>query len=827
MWKPSWLEALNHDARHGMRLLVRSPLFTLFAVVSLALGIGATSAIFALFNAIVIRRLPVAEPDRLISASFSFVGGTPNNSFMYPQFDRMRALNTTLSGLAAFAPLARLNVAFRGEREIASGIYASGDYYRVLGIRPALGRLVDENDDARANTVAVISHACWQRRFGGRPDVIGAPIAINAVAFTIVGVEPSGFFGARVGAAPDITLPMRSRDLLSEGEPLWSKPFATWLLLIGRLKSGVVLRQAEQDLGLIFHRANEDAARVAPPHYRTIADSARTATLRLEPAAAGVISGLRDGYRIWLLLVLSILTSVLLLACLNLATLLLARSEARQREITTRFALGAGRWRIVRQLLTESALLAAIGGSLGLLLAFWGVSPLLGVATAGSDSIRLDVAPDVRVVAFVGALSMLTCLLFGLTPALRATSVLRPNTRQVGGPRRRWLDRSLVSLQAALSLVLLVFAGLFARSLQSVWKQDPGYDRRSVLMFSVDAGLSGKKGEDAMRVYQALLDEVRTMPGAASASASAVRPVDTGAYFVDRVTGIGGRALAQNETIRVAQNVITPGYFATLGVPLVAGRDFDDRDTADAPKVTIVSETMARRRFADRNPIGEQITLGLEESREIVGVVRAMRYARVKDVPGEVIYRPMLQAKGMGFAPSFELRYDGTAADAERNARLAVARVDPSLSPFRVKTLEAETRESLSRERLLAFLTSYTGGFALLLACIGVYGLISYAVVSRTPELGLRMALGASPAAVRWLVLRETSAALLVGAAVGLVASAALVKLVRAQLFGIAPHDPTAMIGATLILVAMATLASYLPAARASRIDPMTALRNE
>lgn len=803
--------------------------FSVFVVASLALGIGATSAIFSLFDAIVLRELPVRQPDGLIRLAHGTPDHEPNSWMPYPHFERMHALNTTLEGLFALASLGRINIAFNGQPELASGAYATGEYHQVLGVQPALGRLLTKADDRPGNTVAVLSYAYWQRRFGRNPQILGASIFINQVPFTVVGVEPRGFFGVTVGASADVTVPMRTRDLLAVGQPLWNQPYTTSINVMGRLKSGVSREQAAQELNLIYRQVNADAVQSASAQFRSIGERiAREAKLTVESGATGQLSGLRRNYERWLRLILMLLGAVLLLASLNVATLLLSRAESRQREIAGRMALGAGRWRIVRQLLTESIVLASVGGMLGFALAWWGSGTLLRVATSSAQNLPIDLTPDFRALAFTIAVSGLTCLLFGLIPALRATSSRTiAASRQIGGGRRRrLLDRALVSSQVALSLVLLVCAGLFLRSLQNLWTQDPGYDRRNVLMFSVDAALAGKKGPEVPAAYKAMLNELRTVPGVQSASLSAVRPVDDNAYFVDRVTKIGNRALSEDQSIRVAQNYIGPGYFGTLAIPILAGRDFDERDNPEAPKVVIISETMARRRFAATNPVGQLITMHFEDTREIVGIAKDMRYGNVKDAPRDVIYCPIFQV-GFGFSPTFEIRYAGRTAEVLRQATEVVSRSDRSLTLHRVKTLEVQTRESLSRERLLALLGGYFGAFALLLACVGLYGLLAYNVVQRTPELGLRMALGARPAGVRWMVLRESGATVLAGVAVGLLAARGAVRLVETQLYGVQPYDAATLIIMTALLLAMAFAASYIPAARASCIDPMHALRHD
>jgi predicted permease len=816
------------DARHALRLLRRGPLFGGFAIASLGLGIGATAAIFTLFDAIALQKLPVPEPDRLVVASF----GTPsiaspgrpyNYSMPTPQFAAIRERTTTLDGIFATYPFGRVTVSGRDGAEAAYGVFVSGDFYKTLRLTPAAGRLIDAQDDRPGQQVAVLNHGYWQRRFGGRPDVIGAAITLNGVPFTIVGVEPRGFTGTEVGRPHDVSVPLQAFPALNAGRPLFSGPFTTWLYIMARLKPGVTIRTAEEEAQRIFTQAGLDAARNADDQRM-----ARESRLRFEPGGRGNASDLRTRYERWLRLLLMLLAAVLLLASLNVATLLLSRSDARRHEIATRLALGAARSRIVRQLVTESLVLAAIAGVVGLALAIWGSRLLLSIAFPSVEAPPIQLVPNARLMGFTAAVSLLACLLCGLIPALRATAAagLVPN-RQIGaGPRRRLLDRGLVSAQVALSLILLVAAGLFVRTLQNLWHQDTGYDRRQVLMFSADARLAGKSGEAIPQTYRRILEELRPLPNVVSVTMSAVRPVSENYYFITSFRHVGGRVLPNEQRIRAAFNHVAPGYFATLGIPVVAGRDFDERDTRESPRVAIISERMARH--FQGSPIGQQIDTG-PAAREIVGVVRDVRYANVKDPIRDVIYFPALQLapKDIGYSPTFEIRHAGSAADLLTRVREAVARVDPALTTFKATTLEQQTGDSFARERLMALLASYFGGFATLLACIGLYGLVSYGVTRRTAEMGLRLALGAPPAAVRWMVIRGDALTVLAGALAGVAAAGAVARAFSTQLFGVEPWDPPILAAATITLLLVAFAAAYLPARRAARLDPLIALRHE
>ena len=813
----SWtaLESFAHDLRFGLRLLRRSRLFAFFSIVSLALGIGATTAIFSLFNAVVLRQLPVKDPDRLVALSFAAGGSRRNNYLTYPLFDRLRTANTTFDGMFAWTNRDRVSARIDGRTEIVAASYVSGGYYETLGLQPVLGRLLTADDDQPGGaTSIVISYAYWQRRFAGSPSVVGTHATFGNFSYTIVGVEPRGFVGMNVGSAPDVTFSLRASTHGSTGAQPWDAANWTWIEVIGRLRPGVSEQQAAQELTTIFRALSADVRE--PP-------TAAPPTMFVEEGGSGGQSSIRRNYEQRLRLMLMLLAAVVLLASLNVATLLLARSEARREEMTMRLALGAGRWRIVRQLVTEAVLIAAFGGALGLLFAWWASQALLRIAVRDAAATAIDLTPDARVLGFTLLVSGITCVFFGLLPAVRATAVLRsPGRAEVRGRRRRWLERAMVASQTAVSLVLVVFMALFVRSLQNLWARDPGYVRSNVAMFSTDAQLAGKKGDQIERTYRTLLDALRSLPGVRSASISTVAPVSTNMYFVGGVGRLGDLEFTGDKRIRVATNTLSPGYFETLGIPLIAGRDFDFRDTVTSPKVVIISERLASK-FA-----GPAVGQTLDASAEVIGVAKDNRYARVSDAPRDVVYQPLFQAVGnLNNPQTFEVRYEGSPAPIFRAIRDAVAAVDPGLTLFTLNTLEGYTRESLSQERLMALASSYVGVFALLLASIGLYGLMAYAVTERTPEIGLRMALGSSPGKVRSMVLRDGAGTVLAGVVVGFCSALWLVRYARGQIVDLEPMDPASFALATVVLLLVAAGAAWLPARRASRIDPIAALRHE
>jgi predicted permease len=812
------LDNLGRDVRFGLRLLRRSKLFAFFTIASLALGIGATSAIFSLFYAIVLRPLPARDPDRLVTLGFAAAGSRPNSYLTYPLFDRLRTANTTLDGIFAWTVRDRMSLGIDGRVEIASGSFVSGGYHRTLDLRPALGRLLSEEDDQPGGATAiVISYAYWQRRFGGDPSVLGRQVTANGTSYTIVGVEPRGFVGTNVGFAPDVTFALRASSHGGTGPGPWKAANATWIEVMARLKPGVTPEQSAHELTSIFRVMGAGvpaAPDAAPP------------SVFVEAGRGGGQSVIRNAYQQRLRVMLMMLGSVLLLASLNVATLLLARARARGDEIAMRFALGAGRARIVTQLVTESALLAIAGGTLGLLLAWWASQALLRVAIRDTAGIGIDLTPDARVLGFTIAMSAITCLLFGLLPAMRATARATSVRREVRGRGQRWLERVLVTSQTAVSLVLLVFMALFLRSLNNLWARDPGYVRSNVALFSTDARLAGKTRDEAGPLYRALLDTLRTTPGITHAAIATVAPISTTYYFVNGAAKLGDKDFAGDKRIRVATNYFSPDYFATLGIPLVAGRDFDFRDTPTSPKVVIVSELLASK--FDGPAVGQTVTWS-NGTAEVIGVAKDTRYARVQTAPRDAIYAPIFQhAPGvMGYGPTFVVRYQGDEAAIFRSIREKVTGIEPALTLFNLNTLEGYTRESLSAETLMAATSTYVGAFALLLASIGLYGLMSYSVTERTPEIGVRMALGSSPGGVRAMVLRDSAGTVITGVAAGFAAALWLVRYAREQIVDLQPIDPPSFAIAAIVLLAVAAGAAWLPAMRASRIDPIAALRHE
>ena len=807
--------------------------FTVAAVLSLALGIGANTAIFSLLNAVVLRMLPVPYPQQLVHFAYTTPGPAPGNSngwFGFPQFERFRDQAKTLSGVFGGTGIGRLNVGYRGTAGLAQGDAYTDNFFTVLGLIPQYGRFFASGEDRADATVAVLSDRYWRNRFGADPRIVGETVTLNQMPFTVIGITPPEFSGIFVGTGPDVWVPLRTLDRFRPEKDRWTASFNSWMLIAARLRPGVSQAEAQAEADVIYRQLNSAQLSASGLRGReNMQRFVRESRVMLRPAGTGMFGGLRDRYLLPLKLMMWVAGIVLLVACANVANLVLARASNRRREIAVRLALGAGRARVIRQLLTESMLLAAIGGALALAIAWWGSAILVRVISTGDTPVPLDVSPDWRIFGFAAMVSLITGALFGLVPAIRGTRIdPGPAIKEGGRQTARsspFLDRFLVASQVALSVVLIAGAGLFVRTLQNLWSVNVGYDRENVLMFSVDAKLAGYSTDRTAPVYRAILEKLQALPDVRSASISTVRPVDDQFSLIDQVREIDGRALADSELINVAWNSMSPGYFTTVGTPILLGRDFDPRDNETAPYVVIVNETLAQRAFPGQDPLGHKFDSGT-----IVGVVRDTLYGGVRVQPRPVLYRSLFQSGPKGefrwaFA-SFELRYRG-AGKLLAEVRRQVAAVDRNLPVFRVRTLRAQTEQSLVRERLLAMLSSFFGILALVLACLGLYGLMAYAVARRTSEIGVRMALGAQQGHVMWLVLRETLWLALAGIAVGIPMALWAAKFAKALLFGVETTDPWTIVVTVAVLLTVAGIASVLPARRAIRVDPLVALRYE
>ena len=833
-WGWASLERLLQDLRYALRILRRNPGFATAVVLSLTLGIGANTAIFSLLDAVVTRPLPVPAPQRLVQFTntlplWETAANNWNCWFAYPQLENFQAHSKTMAGIFGGTGMGRIAVGLNGTLGLAHGAAYTGNFFAVLGITPRYGRLFTAADDASRAPVVVLSHAYWRDRFAADPAIVGRSVTINQVAFTVIGIAPPEFRGISVGNSPDIWVPLHALDRISPDSKRWAEPWSSWLLIAGRLRPQTSPQQAQTELDAMNRRLLADLLPASGlAGQANVQRFVRDSRLLLRPAASGMYSGLRDLYAFPLQLLMCVAGIVLLVACANIANLLLARASNRRREIAVRLALGAGRGRLLRQLLSECLLLASIGGALALPVAWWGSRLLVNMISAG-DPPPVAVNPDWRTFAFTAVVSLFTGILFGLAPALRATRIhpapLINQGARHAGPSSHTLGRVLVVAQVALSVVLIAGAGLFVRTLQKLRSVDTGYDRQNLLMVSVDARLAGYPSERAGAVYAEILRRLQALPEVRSAAASVVRPVDDQFYLVDRVNELDGRPLPADSVVRVEWNATSPAYFPTLATPIVSGRDFDVRDNQFAPAVVIVNQSLASRAFPNQNPLGHRIAAAT-----IVGVVKDSHYLGARDQPGPALYHPLFQHGPnqefrWGFV-SFELRYRFSANLLDQ-VRREVASVDRSLPLFGARTLVAQTEESLLTERLLATLSSAFGALALVLACVGLYGLMAYAVARRTPEIGIRVALGARPRRILWLVLRETLALTVAGVAVGVPLALWAARYTSSVLFGIGAADPLTMALTIATLLATAALAGYIPGRRAARVDPMVALRCE
>jgi predicted permease len=868
MWAVRSIETLFQDLRYGIRLLIKHKGFTTVAALSLALGIGTNTAIFSLINAALLRMLPVPNPERLVFFTIAGQRGV-DESFPYPLYQQFRDRTQSFSGIFASGGGNRLRMVVSepggaGQNEFVQAERVSGNFFSVLGVTAIRGRTLTDNDDRpdAPRPVAVISYGFWQRRFGLDPAVVGKNIALNDVPFTIIGVTPAGFFGFEVGGNPDLWWPLQMTPQIYPANQSFNHPGSSWLRLMGRLRTDSGQEQALAELDFIFQqalaeRAQARAARLGSKWTETERRNFLDRRIALRSGSAGWTE-LRQQFRQPLLILMAVVGLVLLIACANVANLLLARAATRQKEITTRLALGASRLRLVRQLLTESTLLAMIGGALGLIFAYWSARLLLGYLP-GHETLSLNLDLDARVLGFTMTVSLVTGVLFGLAPALRATrldltSALKD---QAGGARigqsRLPLNKILVVTQVALSLFLLIGAGLFVRSLQKLRGLDMGFDRENVVLFSLDLGT----GYDAARLtnlYRRLLERLETLPGTRSASLSSYGLL-SGNNWSNKVI-VPGYTPRPDEDLICHGQIIGPRFFETMGIPLLLGRDFSsqddqpsesdaDRSTAgSSPKqanhsaipaaphslrrVAIINQAMARDFFPNENPIGKRFSIigQTDQPIEIVGVVKDAKYQTLRERAPRTFYLPFFQQLGNSVT-TFELRTFIQPAGLAETIRRAAQELDPKLQIIGLRMMNDVVDRTLTQERFVAQLAGFFSLFALLLAAIGLYGVMSYTVSHRISEIGIRMALGAQAGDVVKLVMRETALLVGIGVVIGLGAALAFTRLISSLLFGLTPTDPLTIVLASLLMIASAALAGFLPARRACRVDPMIALRYE
>jgi predicted permease len=831
------MSSLWQDLRYGLRLLRKSPGFTAVAVISLSLGIGANAAIFQLLDAVRLRSLPIARPNELAevriantdSRSGSFSSSHP--SITNPQWEYIREHQQAFSGIFAWSEDS-FNLAQGGQVRPARGLWVSGDFFNVLGVAPVIGRNFTPDDDRRGCGTGgvVISYPFWQREFGGAPGAVGSKITLDGQPFEVIGVTPPGFFGLEVGRYFDVAAPICSERTVKGENTRLDMRHGWWLTVMGRLKAGWSMDQASAHLASISPALFQETL---PPVYNPPGrDNYLNFKLGAFPAGSGV-SNLREKYEYSLWLLLGIAGLVLLIACANLANLMLARASAREREIAVRLALGASRGRLIRQLLAESLLLAMIGAVIGALLAQALSRFLVSFISQEGRALFLDLSPDWRLLAFMAGLAVFTCILFGLTPAFRATrttpgAVLKAGGRGLTANRERFgMRRILVVSQVALSLILLVGALLFVRSLQKVMSVNPGFKQDGITIVEIDLSKLNLPKDRRLAYRRELLDRVRAIPGVDSAADAMIVPM-SGSGWNDSVEILGSEPIRRGVPMF---NQITPDFFKTLGALLVAGRDFNDHDTLTSPKVAIVNETFARQLLDGSDPIGKRFQVETPPGEpaliyEIIGLVRDTKYYNLREDFKPTAFVAASQAKehyeGAQFLISSDLPASGLTTAVKRTILEASPEINLDFHIFKT-----QIRDGLLQERLMATLSGFFGFLAVLLATVGLYGVLSYGIAQRRNEIGIRMALGADRLQIIKLIMRDAGIMLAIGLGAGVALALLGAKAASSLLFGLRPSDPITIAIAVAALGVVGAGASYLPARRAAGQDPMAALRDE
>ena len=815
----AWLDEMGRDVRYAVRMFVRNPGFTVVIVLTLALGIGANTAIFSLIDALMLRWLPVHNPQQLVQVTLHAPGtrGAGGGIFSYAIVRALADQHDVFAGVAGFNGFFSFDVGSANSIHRVPGAVVTGGYHETLGLNPVIGRLfAREDDEAGAPLVAVISYGYWERRLARSPAAVGQTVRINGVPVTIVGVTPRGFVGATVGSIADITIAAAALPQVSPSAAPLLGPGNFWLRVLARPRAGMPIAQTTARLNAVWPQISDPviAAHWPAARRKAIADS----VFQLSPGGTGW-THLREVYRKPLFVLMGVVGLVLLIACANVASLLLARASARQKEIAVRLAIGAGRGRIARQLLIESTLLSLIGAAFGIALAWVSGRFLVTMISTGPEQIVFDLRPNWQILGFTSAVAIATGVLFGLAPALQTSgagpsATLNENAR-MSRSRSRLLP-SLVSAQVALSLVLLAGAGLFVRTLHNLQNLDPGFSADGVLLVDLE-------GRPAA-VRQELLEDVRRLPGVVSASLSTHTPLN-GSVWSDPVVPLGQPIPEGDNAYFIGAG---PRFFATMQIHLVAGREFTESDTAESPAVAVVNEAIAQQYFANQNPVGQYLSASVRGRRrdlEIVGLARNTNAAGLRAAPPRTVYVAYAQLTG-DIPATLAVRATGPVGRVASALQQAVQAKVPGTS-IEARPLSAQVEATIVRERMMATLAGGFGLLALALACVGLYGLLAYSVAQRTREIGIRMALGAQRARVAALVLKGGARLVLIGIALGLPAAWAASRWVQSMLFGLTPTDPVAIGGAIALLVTAAHLAAYLPARRASRVDPLVALRHE
>src|SRR5580692_3206355 len=860
------MENLIQDIRFAFRTFLKNPGFALLAVLTIALGIGANTAIFTVLDSVLLRSLPIPQPQQLVVLTNPDAHGMSNGSesgdrslLAYSEFEYLRDHNEVFSGIfAADSTLAQLSVTIPNSPSGSSASdlpaaqdsarirMVSGDYFPTLGIRPIIGHAFGPEVDRTRNSspVAVISHAFWRQRFGADPQVLGRKIQVHQTSFEIIGVAPAGFFGETVGEEPDVWVPMTMQEAIYPGDDLLSAfPAGTidqrmWLQVMARLKPGITLAQANANVNVVFPGYVSASAL----RYRLSGDDLKAySDQRIDVQRGGRgASTMHNTFGEPLKLLMALVALVLLIACANLANLLLARGAARQREFAVRLSIGAGRGRLIRQLLTESFLLAMLGAALGVVLAQWADSVLLRMVSptgsVGQEAIQLSLRPDARVLAFTFTVAILTALLFGLIPALRATRLdLSPMLKSGGsgatveGHSRRFpVGKILVVTQVSISLVLLVAAGLFVRSLQRLSEVKLGYKAERLLLFRVRPIPAGYKDAAIPRVLQDLLDKFKAVPGVSAASLSS-NGLFAHSESADPIS-VEGYIPKPGELPHSRMDQVGPDYFSVVGMPILSGRGITAQDSGNGPRVAVINQAFAKQFFPNTNPIGKRVTdtyPGNPASAEIVGVVADAKYNSLREDVQPRLYTPLFNAMWPEQSAIYEIRTSADPAAVSAALRAVVHDTNSAIPEIEIHTMSGLVDDSLQTDHFVAQLSTAFGLLAIILASVGLYGIMAFTVARRTRDIGIRMALGAGRSKIVRQVLSETLILMVIGIAVGVPIALAGTRLIKSMLFGLGAVDPVAIVAACAILAVIAGLAGYIPARRASQVDPMVALRYE
>ncbi len=841
-WGSEILESFVQDVVYGTRALLRSPGLTIVALVSLALGIGANTAIFSLLDAVLLRSLPVKNPEQLVllgKGQAIGIGESFANTelYSYPFFRQLQQKNAVFSDVAATFSMIDKVHGYVGsesgqlgaESEVMHVALVSGSYFPLLGVAPQIGRTLNESDDTSEGNhpVVVVSHGFWERSLAADPHVTDRKLKLGTTLFNIVGVAPPEFFGTEVGESPDMWVPLCMTKSVPPGWDTYNKNFTMSLNLIGRLKPGVSIAQATANVNLLQNQITLGFSDAELSQKNL--DELNKSHIPLTPMANG-LSMIRREFSEPLQILMAVVALVLLIACANIANLLLARSTTRARELAVRQALGARRSRLIRQLLTESLMLALAGGLLGIVFGVIANRFLLRVISGDFEILPIKIGLDLRLLGFTFAITVITAILFGTIPAFRATRLQLTDSLKDGrGPgsagAKNPLGKALVVSQVALSLVLMVGAGLFLRSLVKLNDIDPGFNRENVLRLQLDTDSTGIKGEDPRlnALFQQIEARVSALPGVKAASFSSFT-FHEGSWS-DNIFVAG---MTRDEDVNIHHNVVGNGYFETMQIPLLAGRTFGPQDTATSQHVAVISERMAKNLFPPGNPIGRHFNVGdhkPENDYEVIGIVKDVKFRNLEEKPRYINYLSYVQ-RPWGFG-DFEVRYAGDFNSVSTAVQQAIHSIDHTLAITHVTTLDEQVSRTITNQRLVAQLSAFFGLLAVFLSCIGIYGLMSYVVNRRTNEIGIRMALGAARSNVRWLVMREIVLLVSIGIAIGIPMTLLGTHLIQNMLYGLRGTDPMSLIASVILLLAVALFAGYFPAQRASKVDPMVALRYE